>query len=211
MKVLAAFLIVGVATLSAAPACTPTANILNYNGTGGCESLGLLFSGFVFGTSGAGTIGPQVVITIDTNNPIVTFNLNPNQGSSQNDQTSTLAFNLNTVSGAAGITGASSANGGTPGSSIRQVVCAAGTINFATGACGGILLQDVTNVGGTATLTQYFAGQSSVAVWRQTITPQGNTVTGASFDFAIPEPLSIVLLGSGLLALGIIARRARKI
>jgi hypothetical protein len=150
------------------------------------------------------------VINIIVNNPVVTFNINPNQGSSLNAQTSTLAFGVNTVSGAVGITGASSANGGSPPSTIRQVVCA-GTINFATGACTGTLLQDVTDVGGTQTLTQYFAGQSAVNVWRQIVTPQGSTVTGASFDFAIPEPLSIVLLGSGLLALGMIARRARKI
>jgi hypothetical protein len=213
-RLLLLFAVLSTLVVNAAPLCTPTANILNYNGTGGCEVSGMLFSSFVLGTSGAGTIGPQAVITIFESGGVVTFNQNPNQGSALNAQTSTLAFNISVVSGLPAIIGASSANGGTPASTIRQVVCA-GTINFATGACTGTLLQDVTNAGGTFTATQAFAAQTAVNVWRQIVTPTGNTVTGASFDFQtseVPEPWSLMLVGSGLLGMGLARKRvvARK-
>jgi len=204
-NLMAALMFVGITSVAmAAPACTaPTPNITTF--FAGCEAGNMLFSNFVYTPTGGA--GPATsVSSIPIANGNVTFNTNPNQGSSVNSQESILTFTVATLDINAFIIGASSSNGGNGTSTVRQVVCA-GTIS-ATGVCTGTLLQDVTNAGGTATPTQSFAGQNTVSVWRDINTPINTAVTAASFDFtATPEPIAFVLMGSGLVGLALFRKR----
>jgi hypothetical protein len=151
-----------------------------------------------------------VVVTVAGGN--VSMDTNPNQGNSGGAQRNRFTFSVAGIDSSALIIGASSQNGGNATTSIRQVVCT-GAIDLLTGTCSGTLLQDVTNVGGTATPTSSFSGVSSANVWRDIITPQGTTITGTSFDFqATPEPVAFVLMGTGLCALALVrSRRKNKI
>jgi hypothetical protein len=140
----------------------------------------------------------------------VIFNVNNNQGSASLTQTQTLTFTVTLASTAkaSGIFGASNSNGGSsiPNSTIREVVCT-GTIDVNGNCISGVLLWDVTNGGGT-TSSKNFAGVTSVNVWRQSVTPAGASITGGSFDFSTPEPLSVLLVGCGLLGIGLVRRRS---
>ena len=177
----------------------------------GCTVNNLLFSNFAL-TSAPGSFGntgPMYFAEITVAGGNVLFDLNPNQGTSAGAQRARFTFSVSGLDPATLIIGASSQNGGSPSTSIRQVVCT-GSIDLLTGTCSGTLLQDVTNSGGTATPTSSFAGVSSVNVWRDTITPQNTVITGASFDFqATPEPVAFVLMGTGLCALALVRSRRR--
>jgi len=190
----------------AVPVCSgPTPDITIF--AAGCTAGNLLFSNFVYSqTGGAGPTTALTSLVFTSGN--VRFNTNPNQGNISVAQESFLTFTVSGFSLTDFILGASSSNGGNGTSTVRQVVCT-GTIDVA-GNCTGTLLQDVTNAGGTATPTQFFAAQSTVNVWRDIKTPVGTAVTGASFDFqSTPEPMAFVLMGSGLVGLALF-RKKRK-
>ena len=214
-KLILASMFAGISSVAMAAVvpCTPILNALSLN-PDGCTINNLLFSNFAL-TSAAGsfgTTGPMSFVDITIADGTVLFDLNPNQGTSAGAQRARFTFSVAGLDPSVLILGASSANGGSPATSIRQVVCT-GSIDLLTGTCSGTLLQDVTNAGGTATPTTSFAGVSSVNVWRDTITPQSTTITGASFDFqATPEPVAFVLMGTGLCALALVrSRRKNKI
>lgn len=206
-----ALLFVGITSVvMAAPACIPVGDVTSLN-PGGCTANGLLFQNFAL-TPALGSFpgaGPLAVLVITTANGNVLLDTNPNQGNTGGLQRLFFTFDVSTLDPFALIVGASTANGGSVGTSIRQVVCA-GAITLTTGACGGTLLQDVTNAGGTATPNTAFAGVTSLSVWREMITPINTTITGASVDFqATPEPVAFALMGSGLCALALIQRRRK--
>jgi hypothetical protein len=172
-----------------------------------------LFTNFAL-TPGVGTFGspgPMSIVEITVAGGNVSFDTNPNQGSSGGAQRDRFTFSVSGLEPGVTIIGASSQNGGSGATSIRQVVCS-GAIDLDTGACTGFLYQDVTNAGGTATPTTLFAAAAtSVNVWRDIVTPQGTTLTGTSFDFqSTPEPVAFVLMGSGLCALAMVRNRRKK-
>ena len=199
--------------MAAVVPCTPILNALSFN-PDGCSAGNLLFSNFGLTPAAGsfGTSGPMSFVDITIAGGNVLFDTNPNQGTTGGAQRSRFTFTVAGLDPSALIIGASSANGGSALTSIRQVVCT-GSIDLLTGTCSGALLQDVTNAGGTATPTSSFAGVTSVNVWRDIVTPQNSTITGTSFDFqATPEPVAFVLMGTGLCALALVrSRRKNKI
>ena len=196
--------------MAAVVPCVPIFNATSYN-PDGCVAGNLLFTNFSLtpDVSSFGSSGPMSIVAITIAGGNVSFDTNPNQGSSGGAQRNRLDFPVAGADPSVLIIGASSQNGGNASTSIHQVVCT-GSIDLLTGTCSGTLLQDVTNAGGTATPTNSFAGVSSVNVWRDIITPQGTTITGTSFDFqATPEPVAFVLMGTGLCALALVPHRRK--
>lgn len=190
----------------AVPVCsTPTPNITSYTAGGGCTVGNLLFSNFVY-TGSAGE-GPTALTSLTLTSGNIRLNMNPNQGNGGVAQNSILTFTVTGLDSAL-IIGTSSSNGGNGSTSVRQVVCS-GLID-ALGNCGGTLLQDVTNAGGTLTPTNSFAGENTVNVWRNIITPIGTAVTAATFDVqSTPEPMAFALMGSGLVGLALLRKRRK--
>ena len=198
--------------MAAVVPCVPIFNATSFN-PDGCTAGNLLFSNFALTPDAAsfGSSGPMSIVEITLAGGNVLFDTNPNQGTSGGIQRNRFTFTVAGTDPTALIIGASSQNGGSGSTSIRQVVCT-GSIDLLTGDCSGTLLQDVTNAGGTITPTSSFAGVSSVNVWRDILTPQNTTITGTSFDFqATPEPLAFVLMGSGLCALALVRGRKNKV
>jgi len=213
-KFILASLVAGLTSVAmAAPVpCAPIFDISTYNAGGGCIASNLLFNNFALAPYGTffGTSGPVSLVAVTVGSGNVLFDTNPNQGNSGGAQQTHLTFTVSGIDPSVLIIGASSANGGSPSTSIRQVVCA-GTIDVTTGVCTGTTLQDVTNSGGGSTPTQLFTGFNSVSVWRDMITPQGTTLTGSSIDFqSTPEPVAFVMMGTGLCALALVRSRRNK-
>jgi hypothetical protein len=208
-KVLLTAMFAGLTSVAmAVPLCSgPTPDITSFNALGGCTASNLLFSNFTFTpTGGAGPTAALSSLVFTPGN--VRLNINPNQANSTVAQESILTFTVSGLDASALIIGASSSTAGNPGSTLRQVVCA-GSIDT-LGNCTGTLLQDVTNGGGGVTPTQFFAGQSTVNVWRDAKTPLGTTMTGTTTDFqSTPEPVAFVLMGSGLVGLALFRKRRK--
>jgi hypothetical protein len=141
----------------------------------------------------------------------VTLNINPSLNNPVGAEEDILSFTVTGLSGGT-IIGASSSNGGSPGTSVHQVVCA-GSIS-STGVCTGTLLQDLT-LGGTQTTNGPVpflvpGTYTTVNVWRDNNAPGATVMTGGSSDFLFsPEPGVFMLLGSGLCALALLRRKIR--
>jgi hypothetical protein len=212
-KLLLAALVLGVSTtMFGAVSCIPINNISNE--TNPCLAGNLLFSNFSeTHLQGVNSFGPTAVqaITFPISGNVV-FSTNPNQGNANEIQEDALTFVVTGIDGGVLIFGASSSNGGNSNTDVHQVVCA-GTVNVTTGVCtggAGATLLDFHTAGGIQTPTQFFAPQSTVTVWRDSLTPAGSAMTGGSFDLqSSPEPIAMLLAGSGLALVGLLRRRRR--
>ncbi|HWZ33995.1 MAG TPA: PEP-CTERM sorting domain-containing protein [Bryobacteraceae bacterium] len=211
---------------SATPTCASliSINVININAQGGCTAFGLTFNNFAVLNASGGTGVAEIdlvnVSLLGGND--VDLNFNPNLGVGTIGGTITdlhLAF---TVSG--GLIGADLNVGGN-GAGISEEMC-----NVFQGINGGCLLanqvwntvgisgQAGTCLGNTAsgttttTVCHFDGGVSQGWVFKDISI---NSVTGShltSFDesFIIPEPMTLSLMGAGLLGIGLLGRRLRK-
>jgi hypothetical protein len=188
------------------PCATATGNVLNI--TGGCT-----IGGLVFGTFQVLNVGSEVDL-----------NFNPNLGAGTEGGTITDLHFSSTVSGF--FHGADLLNGGL-GASIQETVCNAVTDGrfgcaspsnvlwnvLARDSHAGFCSDNTASGSATTTVCNFGANLASGAVqaWVFKDISISNPATShlTSFDetYLIPEPISMLLLGAGLAALGLLGRR----
>ncbi len=114
------------------------------------------------------------------------------------------------------ITGVDNTFGGTAGSSIAETVCdSAGAFG---GACSGKTLASFSNTSAGGTATASFASQSTIWIIKDitaALSPGINSITVSGFTNStetsgVPEPMTLSMMGVGLLGLSLISRRRKK-
>jgi hypothetical protein len=223
--ILGCLVLAGSAFGSATTCLTPTAPYTAYLVMGfTCTSGNLTFSAFGYSASGnpSNLAVPATAITVTpqtmTNNEGFQFQAGwsvGSQGTSPNTEDSLITF---TVTGY--ITDLHlSFNGsftGTGRTNVTENYCLNGSGSIANcsgpGQSSGQI--QVTNPGNNFNAAVFFAPVTSIAVSKDILVDSGSNGTAAiSFvinTFSSPEPLSFVLLGSGLLGLGLLRKRLHK-
>jgi hypothetical protein len=225
--ILATMLIVAAAVGSAAPACTTVlgTDVTTLNAGGGCTMDGLLFNNFVVLKASGGTGLSEIDLVNATEvGGDVTLNFNPNLGLGTGGNTiSDLHFAF-TVSGP--LFGSNLGTGGN-NASISEQIC--GIISDINGQCltanqlfnavalAGQLDVCVGNVSsgtGTTSVCHFGAGVPEGWVFKNIsvndVSSSHLTSFNESFQTGVPEPMTLSMMGIGLLGLGLIARRRKK-
>jgi PEP-CTERM motif len=207
------------ATGSASTLCTAggTAAIVG-NPTGvsngfDCTIGGLEFSNFR--ADNAGNSAGLAVQLIDASvaNGVITLNFNPNMGLDGTQDISLFFM----VTG--GITQIDLGNGGTISTQIQERACS--TVIDSSGSCtggpanqlGGISI--VSGGGQTGQISLPFTTTSPVFIFKDILKPANSdsdpnthlTRFSQSFHTAVPEPMTLSMMGIGLLGLGLARRR----
>jgi hypothetical protein len=220
LSVLLAITLVFVSAASAAPLCVAGGTMASYKslGSGGCTIGNALFSNFIYlsTASGTGAVVPDTAVFLtpagDTFNPGIVFSTTGwtiPSGSLTDDSLvdSTIKFTVSILDGT---------------STLED-----GTLTLSSYAVSGTGFADITETikpssiqlqvdsGGPFVSHLYFPPTNSVSVLKDLVVavPQGSTGTASismfEEDFSeAPEPVSTVLIGSGLLGLGLWRRRA---
>ncbi len=173
-----------------------------------CELGGLHFSAFSGVNAGSAPNPMQVnLVAATTVAHTVYLTFNPNLHS-----TSTMAADLwfyFTVTG--GLIGVDLYNAGTPGSSIQEVVCS-GPISRSPipNICTGTVLANMA-AASFESREVMFAPQSTVYIWKDILAaPPDGHISSFTQSFHTPEPMTFLLIGTGLLGLGLFGRRRAK-
>ncbi len=222
-------LFVGVLTVSAAPTCASLVtasgiNVLSINGLGGCTVGNLLFSNFQVSNASAGTGTAEIDLTqngVSIAGSTIGLNFNPNLGFATTGGTITdLHFSF-TVTG--GLIGAGLDNTNSINSSINELAC---TGSSSTSGCTAPILWNTVDASGQASqcigstasgngftgVCSWGGGQPTVNFFKDISIGDPSTSHNTSFTetFITPEPVTLSLMGFGLLGLGLMSRRLRK-
>jgi len=179
----------------------------------GFEAGAYLFDNFAVTLATPGTISGPIILTAvnqDPINSIISLTFNPNLGGPTTEDFH-LTFRVSTLNGAPGIyqTGLAATGTGS-GSHVQERGCT--TIINQSGTCSGTVLYDyVAFVGQSIPLTPNAgaAGVSELFIWKDLNSDAGGTLTSFTESFQTPEPMSITLMGAGLLGLGLFRKRRK--
>ena len=119
---------------------------------------------------------------------------------------------MSTLNGLPGIYQTGLAATGTGfGSHVQERGCT--TVINQSGICSGTILYDYVAfvTGQTIALTPNAgaAGVNQMFIWKDLNSEAGGSLTTFTESFQTPEPMSIILLGAGLLGLGLIRKRRK--
>jgi len=164
-----------------------------------CTIGQLTFSNFSYDIdTGSFTVAPPAVSTIiaSQTGSVVTFEFNPNLAASSDLE---LEFQIT-----GGISGASLSFNGTGNGFVNEVICSVFT---ATGICAPgntIATLNVTSASQSAIAS--FANQGSVWIFKD-INSGNAPYSEINQQYIVPEPMTLSLLGAGLLGLGLLRRK----
>jgi hypothetical protein len=204
-KILVSIAIVLVCTVvaPAAPLCTTVTGQNVLLGNFSCELGGLTFSNF--SAVNAGGV-PNPVVTLVTASDFAGgtayLNFNPNLIAVSGPADLWFYFKIT-----GGLIGIDLSNAGGGSTSIQERVCTVGIGADNLCAQGGVQLANVTANSGEMK-DVYFDAVGEAFVWKDILAtqPDGH-ISSFTQSFHIPEPVTFVLIGSGLLALGLVRRR----
>jgi hypothetical protein len=165
-----------------------------------CSIGGLVFSNFsaVSAGGGASTMVSLVTATVVGQDVYLTFN--PGLGAQQD-----IWFYF-TVTGPLG--GVDLRLSGVNALST-EVVCS-GPLDQSNN-CTGTELARIANVSGGATVLASFGQVNTAYIYKDIMAQSGGELSSITESFhVVPEPMTFALIGSGLLGLGLLRRRARK-
>jgi len=202
-----------VATLgSAATLCTSFSGPQVINGTFSCSLGGLTFSNFLV-VAAAGNMSPEVdLVSANTAGGTVNLNFNPNMSAATANQDLYLFY---TVSG--GVTTVGGTNAGA-NATIQETVCVvAFDANHICAAGSQLANFPIFSTAGSNTTSVSVAANTSVNIFKDIhVAPPGSLTSftqsygtngnGGGSGGEVPEPVSFLLMGSGLVALSLLKK-----
>lgn len=116
------------------------------------------------------------------------------------------------------ITSVDNTFGGTAGSSIAETVCKGTAVPVGGSCASGTYLTSFSNNIAGGTVSASFAAQNSIWIIKDitaALTPGLNSITvsgfaNSTYSSGVPEPMTLSMMGVGLLGLGLISRRRKK-
>ena len=201
------------ATVVAAPLCNSVIGSDVTTLATGCELGPYLFDNFAVTLATPGTISGPILLTGSSQNfanSIFSLIFNPQLGGPTTEDFH-FTFRVSTLNGGLGVyqTGLAAVGTG-QGSHVQERGCT--TVINQSGTCAGTILYDYTAFAGqTIALTPNAgnAGVSQMFIWKDVNSDANGTLTSFTESFQTPEPMSITLLGAGLLGLGLIRKRRK--
>jgi hypothetical protein len=169
-----------------------------------------------FGVQLAGGSGVPLVQISGINNPGTGgtgLNFNPNLGGGSLVTDIHFEFEVTANSGTISLISEYLANNGIGMGGIGERICDSAGVST-SGTCAGTQLGTLNALnGGTATIT--FPGQTSIWIWKDIDIINPATDSNSSFDqnfgtsSTVPEPMTLSMMGVGLLGLSLISRRKK--
>lgn len=199
---------------AAATACSSNlgADVTTLNAGGGCTVSILTFSNFAVGL--AGGAGPAQVFLSGVNDPGVGgsgLNFNPNLGLGHLTTDIHFVFEVTANSGLIDIISEYLANNGIGSGGIGERICDSAGVSLG-GTCTGTQIATLTALSGQTNSTT-FAGQKSLWIWKDITISDPAVDHNSSFDqnfgSTVPEPMTLSMMGLGLLGLGLISRHRK--
>lgn len=185
---------------SAAPLCTSSigSNVLDTGFV--CELGTLTFSNFqAVGATKIDLMGATF------NGSVVYLTFNPYMAPTQGPMD---VYFYMTVSGA-WIDGVDLINGGSSGTSIFERVCSS-PIGQGNICPENTQVAEMTASGGNQAEVLFQGSYQTLYIYKDILVPENEHLSSFTQSFHIPEPMTFVLIGTGLLGLGLFGKRLRR-